>query len=138
MNTELIYPFLSMIALTFVLMPITSYARIRAVYSGRLRTKHFKLMTFSDEDPFVTKTTRHFNNLFEMPVVFYALILLALHLEMSSPVLTYAAWSFVFFRLVHAIIHITYNKVLHRLVSFVLSCLSLFIFLSTLVFYILK
>jgi hypothetical protein len=125
---ELIYPLLTFIGFTLLYMPIASCARIRAILSGRLKIKQFKLMNLGDDEEFVTKTTRHFNNLFEVPVLFYVLILLALFIKIEGTLFVNLAWGFVFFRVIQCFIHITYNNVMHRFAAFLLSLLCLAVF----------
>ena len=65
----------------------------------------------------------NFRNLFEVPVLFYALIALAIAIGNIPKWLTIGAWSFVFLRYLHSFIHCTYNKVMHRFAAFGLSFL---------------
>jgi hypothetical protein len=64
----------------------------------------------------------NFMNQFEMPVLFYTAILLALILMWQDPVLVAFSWLFVALRIAHSIIHTTYNNVMHRFWVYVLSC----------------
>jgi hypothetical protein len=80
----------------------------------------------------------NFRNLFEVPVLFYALVAVALASGDVPMWLAVGLWGFVVLRYVHSFIHCTYNKVMHRFaafgfglliivvlwVSFVMSCLS--------------
>jgi hypothetical protein len=61
---------------------------------------------------------RHFINLFEVPVLFYAVCLAAIFLHLSGSAMVFLAWGFVFCRVVQAFIHMTYNNVLHRMLAF--------------------
>ncbi len=56
----------------------------------------------------------NFKNLFEVPVLFYALCGVALALSHVPGWLVAGAWLFVLLRVVHSLIHCTYNKVMHR------------------------
>mgnify|MGYP000853984693 CR=1 FL=1 len=122
-----VLPVLVLGALSFLLMPLTAFARIRAVATKKMKASEFKLMEFKDPPELVKKTTRHWTNLYEVPTVFYALCLLSIFLAMDDKVLFYAAWSFVVFRYLHAIVHVTYNSVPHRFFCFVASNLSLLV-----------
>lgn len=80
----------------------------------------------------------NFRNLFEVPVLFYALVALAFASGDVPMWLARGVWGFVILRYVHSFIHCTYNKVMHRFaafacgflvivvlwVSFFVSCLS--------------
>ena len=60
----------------------------------------------------------NFRNLFEVPVLFYALIAVALALSRFPLWLVVGAWLFVGLRVVHSFIHCTYNRVVHRFLAF--------------------
>lgn len=68
----------------------------------------------------------NFKNLFEMPVLFYTAILLALLLLMQDPVLVILAWLYVGLRIIHSLIHTTYNIVMQRFWVYIFSCAALF------------
>ena len=63
----------------------------------------------------------NFRNLFEVPVLFYALGAVALATHQTPSWLVVGAWVFVVLRVVHSFIHCTYNKVMHRLAVFLTS-----------------
>ena len=63
----------------------------------------------------------NFRNLFEVPVMFYALAAIALATAHTPAWLVTGAWAFVALRLLHSVIHCTYNKVMHRLTAFLAS-----------------
>jgi hypothetical protein len=60
-------------------------------------------------------------NLFEVPVLFYVLCLLALVLKREDMALAGAAWIYVVLRAIQALIHVTYNNVLHRGMAYLTS-----------------
>ena len=69
----------------------------------------------------------NFNNLLEMPVLFYVLVALIIALDTTPGVISLLSWFFVGLRVVHSIIHITYNTVLHRFYVYVASGFTLWI-----------
>lgn len=60
----------------------------------------------------------NFRNLFETPVLFYALGAVAVATHHAPSWLAVGAWVFVVLRVVHSVIHCTYNKVMHRFAAF--------------------
>lgn len=66
-----------------------------------------------------TRASDNYNHLFELPVLFYALVGLALATGHVPGWLAYAAWLFVALRVVHSLIQCTYNRVMHRFGVFV-------------------
>ena len=63
----------------------------------------------------------NFRNLFEVPVLFYALVATALATAVTPTWLVIGAWVFVGLRTAHSYIHCTYNKVMHRFPVFLLG-----------------
>ena len=121
----MLYPLFGMVALTFILLFMALAARINAVRSGELTPDSFRLNPTAGAPETVVKTTRHFSNLFEMPVLFYLACVLCLILDLRSQILVSLAWMYVLARVIHALIHVTYNNVTHRLIAFAFSNLAL-------------
>ena len=63
----------------------------------------------------------NFKNLFEAPILFYALCAVALAVSHVPTWLVLGACFFVVLRVAHSIIHCTYNKVMHRFPVFMLG-----------------
>jgi hypothetical protein len=72
-------------------------------------------------------------NLFELPVIFYGVCLIAAHLQLDSPVLLGLAWAYVVLRAIHSVIHCSYNRVTHRFAAYFLSSLVLWAMLAQLI-----
>lgn len=71
----------------------------------------------------------NFKNLFELPVLFYALCLLLYVTGSVDGVHVTAAWGFVAFRALHSAIHCTINHVMARFVCYLVSSLLLWLML---------
>lgn len=124
---ELIFPLFAMVVLTAVVGLMTAFVRIRSAYSGEVDRRYFRLMANYDVTERVAKFGRNFDNLFEVPVLFYAALIVALVLGLQAPSMLYLAWLFVALRIVHSGIHLTYNHPLHRFVPFFLSFLCVLV-----------
>lgn len=72
-----------------------------------------------------TRASDNFNNLFEMPVLFYLALFVAAGSAQSTPTVIFLAWSFVTLRWLHSLIQCSYNKVMHRFAAYSLAALSL-------------
>lgn len=68
----------------------------------------------------------NFRNLFEVPVLFYLLCVALVLTGGSTPGFVAAAWAYVGLRALHSLIHVTYNRVVHRFLAYVASTLLLF------------
>ena len=67
----------------------------------------------------------NFSNQFEIPVLFYLAIVVALTLMIQNPLLNSLALAFVLLRVVHSLVQITYNQVMHRFIAYALSSAAL-------------
>lgn len=114
----MLYPMFIMVILTFVILLFTLRTRVAAVQRGEVSLSYYSLFQGEEVPDMVAKTSRHFSNLFEVPVLFYAagVLYVALGLTEATPV--YCAWTFVAARVIHTCIHLGYNNVMHRLVVF--------------------
>ncbi len=68
----------------------------------------------------------NFRNLFEIPVLFYAICPALYVTGHVTSVQLGLAWAFVLLRCLHSFIHVTYNQVMHRLRVYLLSFACVF------------
>jgi hypothetical protein len=73
-----------------------------------------------------TAAADNFRNLFEVPVLFYLLCVALVLNGGSTPGFVAAAWTYVVLRAIHSLVHVTYNRVVHRFLVYVASTLLLF------------
>ena len=64
---------------------------------------------------------RAFMNLLEVPVLFYVACVVAFAAGRVDGLAVALSWAYVGLRLLHGVIHLTYNRVLHRAAVFGLS-----------------
>lgn len=114
----MIYPMFAVVLLTFLIALVTISIRVSSVRSGRVKIKYFSLMEGGEVPDSITKTTRCFNNMFEVPILFYAAGIMYVSAGVESFLALVLAWVFVAFRCLQAYIHLTYNNILHRMASF--------------------
>lgn len=115
----MITPMFCMFLLTFAVGLCAFYARVAGVKQGKISPRYFLLMREDENCPeLIQKTTRNFNNQFEIPVLFYVVCTLFLVLKIENVLAISLAWCFVASRILHAIIHISYNHLLHRVVVY--------------------
>lgn len=128
MSEEQIFqPFFAMMLVTFAVW-ITMYIR-RTSFLLRERVDLRKVDTPAKMDVNVPGEVNlpayALKNLFELPVIFYALCLYLYVTSTVDGVFLVAAWLFVTGRAIHAAIYCTYNKVLHRFAAYFVSALVL-------------
>ena len=78
----------------------------------------------------VSNPSDNFENLFEMPVLFYALSLYLFVTGQVDGAYVAAGWIFAVFRALHSAVHCTFNHVLTRFWLYCASCLALFTMLG--------
>ncbi len=118
MNFNFFWPMFAMVLLTILVSMKLLRDRIREMKGRRIHPQKVPLraaMASALED---TGAADNYANLFESPVLFYIGMLVAIVLPINDPLLWYAAWGFVLFRIVHSAIHVTYNRVMHRFGAF--------------------
>lgn len=118
MNTLLLYPMFFMVFLTFIIASIAVKVRFSSIKVGNVNPKYFRLMGGQDVPDIITKTTRNFNNQFEIPTLFYVVCTLYICLSIESFIALFFAWLFILLRMAHSYIHLTYNHIIHRMLTF--------------------
>ena len=75
----------------------------------------------------VILTSNSLANQFQLPVVFYVLGFILFNINAVSTLVLALCWIFALSRWGHAIVHVTTNKIPHRMALFAVSTLALFI-----------
>lgn len=88
--------------------------RVQAIAKDGLAPGYFYYNKGGRPPQYLLRTEQHYVNLFEMPVLFYAGILLAYSADQVDIVSLALAWLFVISRFFHAYIHIALNKLMWR------------------------
>ncbi len=120
-QTLILYPLFIMALLTFGIAVWLLRCRFRAVREG-LNPAYFRLNHGAKLPTFLVQATQHYDNLFEMPLLFYVVVTLAYVTQLADGAMTGLAWAYVGTRLVHAGIHLGSNHVRQRMRVFLLSC----------------
>lgn len=118
-------PVFVLIGLAFALLFWTASARTRAVTGGEVRIKDIALRQ-PNWPARVTQIGNCFSNQFELPLLFYILIALALPLRHADFVIVLLSWVFVVTRFAHAGIFVTSNDVRQRSLAWFAGVVVLF------------
>lgn len=139
MAQDLLGPLLAMVGVTFIVWFYMYVRRIAAMREARLHPDHYKrthnTSALPDE---VNYSADNLKNLFEVPILFYALCLAAMATQIADPFMVMMAWLFVAFRALHSAIQCTYNRVMHRFMVYILSTsclLAMFLRIAKMVFW---
>src|SRR5271156_693659 len=113
MNSISIFaPFFAMIGLTIIVWIYMYARRIPFIIRSKLTPKQLSPVELARlSPPAVANPSDNLKNLFELPTIFYALVLclyVTSHVDATS---VWAAWLFVGFRVLHSAVHCTFNFV---------------------------
>lgn len=118
-TSALIWPVVAMVVLTIMVWLRMFQTRVgemkrRRIHPQSVATSSQMLQSVED-----SRAADNFRNLFELPVLFYTAIALALYTGAGGTPILVLAWVFVALRVLHSAIHCTYNKVIHRFRAYV-------------------
>jgi hypothetical protein len=117
---------LAMVLLTFAVLVVLFRSRVRMVREGLAPVSYFRTFQGSVETPeYSAKPNRHFANLSEAPVLFYAGCLAAMVTGVTGTWVVALAWAYVAMRYAHAFIHLGGNRVRHRMRAYFVSWICL-------------
>lgn len=110
----ILLPAVALVLLTAVVWVLLYFTRVREMRARRISpqavaTRAKGALALED-----TAASDNFMNLFEMPVLFYVLIVILYAADMADRSHLTLAWTYVALRYVHTGIHVTYNRVMHR------------------------
>jgi hypothetical protein len=74
--------------------------------------------------PNVSNPSDNLKNLFEIPILFYALVLYLFITKQVDAVYVNAAWVFVIFRALHSVVHCTFNLIMLRFYLYLFATLA--------------
>lgn len=123
---EIFNPFFATVCLTFLVWVYMYIRRISFIKSRKIRPKELTVpgALAQISPPNVSNPSDNLKNLFEIPVLFYALVLYLFITKQVDAVYVNAAWIFVAFRVLHSIVHCTFNLVMLRFYLYLFSTLA--------------
>jgi hypothetical protein len=124
-SSSLLWPMLAHVGLVVALYAWLTFARAAAVKRGEVAYAAFVL---GREEPLaVARITRNLANQFELPVIFYAIVVLLVALGRVTAVDVVAAWAFVFGRIVHTLVQTLTDDVRLRGRVFMINFLAMLV-----------
>lgn len=103
-----------MVALTFIVYMMLYRTRVGEMRRRRIHPQKFATRQSASGQLENTSNSDNLINLFELPVLFYLAVIVIWQLQVTDTLYLALAWIYVALRVSHSIIHITYNRVLHR------------------------
>jgi hypothetical protein len=114
-------PTIALAALTYLVLLRLPYVRFRAIFAREVQLEDFRLFHAAQVPAELSVPNRNYMNLLELPTLFYAACLGLCVVGKVNDVDLVLAWSYVGVRAVHSLVHLTYNRVLHRFLLFATS-----------------
>ncbi len=127
MKQSLIFwPMIVMAGLTLIVAIRMYMTRVAEMRERRVRPQLLATRQEAEKLLHNTQASDNFRNLFEIPVLFYAICPVLFLTGNVTTLQLSLAWIFVLTRAIHSFVHITYNKVMHRFNAFVLGMAAVF------------
>lgn len=114
--------------LTFAILLFIPFRRFAAGRAGLISADDFKFGESARVPGDVSIPNRNMMNLLELPLLFYIGCLMYYVAGKVDSLVLAVAWAYVALRMIHSLIHVTYNNVMHRLVAFATSNVVLLVF----------
>ena len=122
--SAILLPVFLQVALTFGLLIWTGSRRLRAIRAREVHPRDVSLGERNWPSP-AQQVANAFGNQFEVPVLFYVLVVLAMYTRKADLLFVALSWAFVLTRFAHAGIYVTTNQVPHRFGAFLAGVLVL-------------
>jgi hypothetical protein len=124
-RTLILYPVFPMFLLVALVLTQMGWLRVSAVKTRKVSIQFYRTYSEGAEPASMQVVTRHFINLFEVPVLFYVVVILIYITEQVTCLMVGLAWAYVILRGAHSYIHLTSNDVPNRLSAYLASGLVL-------------
>ena len=112
----LVYPMAAMVLLTAIVLVRMVLGRVAGVKRGDVDARLYKTWQAENtETRSMAQNSRHFINLFENPVLFYAACVTAMVMGQGTGLIYWLAWGYVATRVVHALVHLGANRIPPRM-----------------------
>jgi hypothetical protein len=125
MQNAIFSPFFAMVFLTLLVWVYMYIRRISFITSRKLTPKDLTPSAFAQiSPPSVSNPSDNLKNLFEIPVIFYALALYLFITKQVDTVYVSASWVFVVFRALHSAVHCTFNRIILRFYLYLFATIA--------------
>ena len=125
-QTVIFQPFVATMLLTLAVWVYMYARRLTFIFSSGLAPKQMTPVELARlSPPQVSNPSDNLKNLFELPTVFYAIVLYLFATNQVDAASVNAAWGFFLFRALHSVVHCTFNLIPLRFALYVISAGSL-------------
>jgi hypothetical protein len=125
-QTDILVPFVGTMLLTTIVWLYMYARRIPFILRSKLTPQQLTPLEFARlSPPQVSNPSDNLKNLFELPTIFYAVVLYLFATQQVDTPYLVAAWIFFAFRILHSAVHCTFNLVPLRFWLYAFSALAL-------------
>lgn len=118
-------PMFAMILLTLAVWVYMYIKRISFITANKFSQKDLAPTAFAQlSPPAVSNPSDNLKNLFEIPVLFYVLVLYLFVVKQVDAEYVDAAWIFVAFRVMHSAVHCTFNLIMLRFYLYLIATVA--------------
>jgi hypothetical protein len=119
-------PFFAILFLTLLVWVYMYIRRINFITIRKIRPQDLTVPGALAQilPPSVSNPSDNLKNLFEIPVLFYALVLYLFVTKQVDSVYVNAAWVFVVFRALHSAVHCTFNLIVLRFYLYLFATIA--------------
>jgi hypothetical protein len=125
-STAIFWPVLVQVFLTLVVALQMYVVRVAEVRARRINPQSLATSRGAAAQFENIAAADNFRNLFELPVLFFAICPILYVTGHVTSLQLGLAWAFVLLRCVHSVIHVTYNRVMHRFRIYFLGMVCVF------------
>ena len=123
-TTAILYPMVALMWWSVIIFLLMCYRRLNPSLNNGARLSEYKVGEPDQLPAYVSQANRNIINLFEMPVLYYVTCTVLFITGSVDSVVVGLAWGYVGLRIVHSLIHVTYNNVHHRSIVFTASAIA--------------
>ena len=131
-STAVLFPMVTLAWWTAVTYLLMVYRRLHPSLNKGVNLSDYKTGEPEALPPYVSQANRNIVNLFEMPVLYYLTCTTLYVTGNVDALVVNLAWAYVGLRILHTLIHVTYNNVIHRSVVFGVSAVVLVVMMGEL------
>jgi len=127
MRNAIFWPLIAQVVLVAVVAGRMYATRVAEMRARRIRPQSVATSRTAAEALQNVAAADNFRNLFEVPVLFFAVCGALAITDTVTPLQLVLAWLYVGLRVIHSFIHVTYNRVIHRFWVYVASTICVFL-----------
>ena len=128
-QTAIFGPFFAIMFLSLLVWVYMYIRRIAFITGNNIRSQDLAVpgALAQISPPAVSNPSDNLKNLFEIPVLFYALTLYLFVTKQVDALYVDAAWVFVAFRALHSAVHCTFNLVMLRFYLYLIATIAVWL-----------